>query len=186
MMSNGDGTSEGEGTAGRIAGLSFLKGLLLYGVTLTFAGIYAYVITRIANAGDGSKPGFSDALIGAGAALAGVLGSAFALVIGVPTPKEGVNVKLASALGALKETSTTMEKSTARLWQFFSFEPAETKRMSVPLTVGVWAYGVVGAAVSLVYILHPNETPEAVRALAVLFGGYVIAFVTAAYGLTRR
>ncbi len=185
-MSNGDATPEGEGTAGRIAGLSFLKGLLLYGVTLTFAGIYAYFMTLIANAGDGSEPGFSEALVGAGAAIAGVLGSAFALVIGVPTPKEGVNAKLASALDALDENSPKVAKSTARLWQFFSFDPAKAERMSVPLTVGVWAYGVVGAAVSLIYILHPNETPEAVRALAVLFGGYVVAFVTAAYGLTRR
>jgi hypothetical protein len=35
--------------------------------------------------------------------------------------------------------------------------------------------------VLVTYVLNQGETPDAVRALAVAFGGYVIALITAAY-----
>src|SRR5262252_7613569 len=75
----------GRGVAARNAGLSSLKGLVVYGSTLTFAGFYAYFMEQIAVASSGKAPGLSGAMVAAAAALAGILGSAFALVIGVPT-----------------------------------------------------------------------------------------------------
>jgi hypothetical protein len=35
------------------------------------------------------------------------------------------------------------------------------------------------------YIVNQNEAPSSIKALAVAFGGYVIALVTAAYGITK-
>jgi hypothetical protein len=75
-----------EGSAPRIAGLSALKGLVLYGAIFTFAGLYVYFIVRITTARAGSAPKLDAALVSAAAALAGVLGSAFALEIGTTTP----------------------------------------------------------------------------------------------------
>ena len=77
--------SAATGSATRIAGLSVLKGLVLFGATLTFAGLYAYFMERIAAAPSGTQPTLNTAMVGAAAALAGVLGSAFALAVGVPT-----------------------------------------------------------------------------------------------------
>jgi hypothetical protein len=37
----------------------------------------------------------------------------------------------------------------------------------------------------LVYILNQNETPGTVKALAVTFGGYVLALLNNAYGLSK-
>ena len=68
----------------RISGLSVLKGAVLYGAILTFVGFYAYFIAKIFAAAAGKPPSFDATMVSAAAALAGVLGSAFALVIGVP------------------------------------------------------------------------------------------------------
>ena len=39
----------------------------------------------------------------------------------------------------------------------------------------------VASAVAITYVLNQNETPGTIKALAVAFGGYVIALMTAAY-----
>jgi hypothetical protein len=100
----------------RIAGLPELKGLVLYGATLTFVGFYAYFIVKIAQAPSHKRPQLRTAMVSAAAALAGVLGSAFALAVGTPPP--AVNEDLAQKL-----QSDTITKRT-RLRQFLSLEPA--------------------------------------------------------------
>ena len=77
------------GRAAAIGGLSALKGLVLYGAVLTFAGLYIYFIVRISGAS--RYPRIDGTLITTAAALAGVLGSAFALEIGTPTEPAATN-----------------------------------------------------------------------------------------------
>lgn len=67
-----------------------------------------------------------------------------------------------------------------------SLEPASTEAASWPKTFGIWVYAVVGSAVAITYVVNQNETPGTIKALAVAFGGYVIALVTAAYGMTTK
>src|SRR5262249_9727448 len=62
------------GVAATIAGLSVLKGLVLYGATLAFAGFYAYFMEQIVSA-SGTPPSLNSAMVAAAAALAGILGS---------------------------------------------------------------------------------------------------------------
>ena len=81
--------------ASKIAGLSVMKGVVVYGATLTFAGLYAYFIHRIVGAKPNTPPKLDTTLTATAAALAGVLGSAFALVVGIPT--DGRNGGLAQA-----------------------------------------------------------------------------------------
>src|SRR2546421_8841468 len=81
-----------------IGGVSALKGLVLYGATLTFAALYAYFIVRILGAKPGKPPGLDPAMVSTAAALAGVLGSAFALEIGTPADLTKTNFGLGSAL----------------------------------------------------------------------------------------
>ena len=70
---------------------------MLYAATLSFAGLYVYFIVEISRAA-GGPPKFDSALVTAGAALAGVLGSAFALEVGLTTPPGQTNQPLADAL----------------------------------------------------------------------------------------
>ena len=182
LAPEGGAGGDGTGVASRIGGLSVLKGLLLYGASLTFAGFYGYFMEEIVSAPSGHAPAFAPALVAAAAALAGVLGSAFALVIGLPTDPAGVN----KTLGAEIDKPPEKRRRGVWLWRFFSLEPAGTDRASWPLTVGIWAYALVASAVAIVYFLHSAETPPTIKTLAVAFAGYVITFVTAAYGIAAK
>jgi hypothetical protein len=168
-----------------IGGMSALRGLMLYGAILTFAGLYAYFMVVISTSRHGVKPGIDAALISAAAALSGVLGSAFALKIGVSPNESLVNHELAAHQEMAAENGVTL-KVTAFVRKVLSLEPSDVNSKSWPLTFGIWAYAAVASAVVVVYILNQNETPGTVKALAVTFGGYVIALVNMAYGLTKQ
>jgi hypothetical protein len=167
-----------EECAPRIAGLSALKGLVLYGAIFTFAGLYIYFIVRITGARAGVAPKFDASLISTAAALAGVLGSAFALEIGTKTPEASTNNNLSQAIG---QATTGKQKAVTRIWQTLSLEPESTSAASWPKTFGIWIYAIVASGVAVTYVFNQNETPPSIKALAVAFGGYVIALVTAAY-----
>lgn len=182
----GEPSAGGAALAGRIAGLSVLKGLVVYGATLTFAGLYAYFMEEIVSAANKTPPHLSGAMVSGAAALAGVLGSAFALVMGVPirTTNEALAKDLAPARD--REDNRLDPKKLprkTRLRRVLSLEPGGTDQPSWPQTFGVWMYAAVASAVATVYVLNQAETPPAIKALAVAFAGYVIALMTAAYGL---
>jgi hypothetical protein len=166
--------------ASRIAGLSTLKGLVLYGAISTFAGLYIYFIVEISRAAAGKTPSLDAALISAAAALAGVLGSAFALEVGTTSDTAPTN----GALDNRVKNATGIKRVFARLSQALSLDPRNVSSSSWPKTVGIWVYAIVASSVTVTYVLNQGETPEAIRALAVAFGGYVIALVTAAYKST--
>jgi hypothetical protein len=173
-----------ESTVPGIAGLSALKGIVLYGAVLTFAGLYTYFIVRIFQAPAGKPPHLDTTLVSTAAALAGVLGSAFALEIGVPTAKGATNANLGDALKAAADGSAK-DRVLAAGRQILSLEPPSTGAASWPKTFGIWVYAVVASGVALSYVINQNQTPPSIKALAVAFGGYVIALVTAAYGITK-
>jgi hypothetical protein len=173
----------------RIAGLPILKGLVLYATTLTFAGFYAYFIDRIATSTGGTKPHLDPVMVSVAAALAGVLGSAFALVIGTAPPS--TNADLGKTLAHVRKGDLKgRAKVLARARQVLSLEPAQRpdggSEHSWPLTFGIWTYAVVASAVAATYFLNQRETPADIKALAVAFAGYVLAFFTAAYGVASK
>jgi hypothetical protein len=164
--------------APKIAGLSVLKGLVLYGAIVTFAGLYGYFIVRISTAKAHTPPSLDAALVSAAAALAGVLGSSFALEIGTTTDPASTNDQVKAAL---KRARTLRQQVSAHARQLLSLEASSTESASWPQTIGIWVYAVVASAVAVTYVLNQNETPGTIRALAVAFGGYVIALVKTAY-----
>jgi hypothetical protein len=175
-------------TATDIGGSSTLKGLVLYGAVITFAVLYIHFMVEIFQAPKGKPPSFETSLISAAAALAGVLGSAFALDIGSPTDPGSTNPELAEALAAARKQT---EGKKGRGWTTYvrralSLEPADVKSASWPKTFGIWVYALIAGAVAITYIVNPSTTPGAVRALAISFGGYVIALITRAYGITTK
>jgi hypothetical protein len=172
----------GNGVAAQIGGLCVLKGTIIYAATLTFAGFYIYFILEIFRA-TGKPPTFDPAMVSASAALAGVLGSAFALVIGLPTDKNSVNVGVQEAI---KKASKPRSKIVPWLWNVFSYEPRNAQSSSWPMTFGIWAYAVIASAVAVTYFLNQNETPDTIKTLAVAFAGYVVALLTSVYRLSSN
>jgi hypothetical protein len=162
--------------AAAIGGLSALKGLVLYGAVLTFAGLYIYFIARISGAS--GYPRIDGALITTAAALSGVLGSAFALEIGTPTDPASTNRRLRHAADT---ADNRKQRAAARIWQGLSLDPKRVDSASWPKTFGIWVYAVIGFAVAVTYVLNQGSTPPAIKALAIAFGGYVVALVNAAY-----
>lgn len=179
-----EGGAPPQGPAEQIAGVAVLKGLILYAAVFAFAALYIYFIVNIFQASPGKPPSFDGTLVSAAAALAGVLGSAFALAIGVPTATGETNSALHAALAA--PNPTRAGNALSQLWRLLSIAPASTQSASWPKTLGVWVYAVVGSAVTITYIANQNETPASIKALAVAFGGYVIALVTTAYGIKAK
>jgi hypothetical protein len=164
-----------------IAGTATLRGLMLYGAVLTFAGLYGYFIIAILSAAPHKPPAFDAATLSAAAALSGVLGSAFALRIGiVPTH---VNAALKAHLA--QTPANRGQKLGQVLHQTFSIEPGDQQSKSWPLTCGIWVYAIVGSAVAVTYIFNQNQTPGAVKALGLTFAGYVLALINSAYGLSK-
>jgi hypothetical protein len=147
----------------------------VYAATLSFVGLYGYFIVKISNAS--VAPQLDGVLISAAAALAGILGSAFALEIGVATPPGGTNSRLNTAFEAVKPK----KPAHLRLQQALSLEPVNVDAASWPKTIGIWLYALVAAAVAITYALNPNQTPSTIKALAVAFAGYILALLTAAY-----
>lgn len=181
------GTAAGGAVVPKIAGLSALKGLILYGATLAFAGLYAYFIAKILAASSGHPPKLDTALVTAAAGLAGVLGSGFALEIGSPTAEHATNPALKTAVAAArKRKGSPRKRALTRLRQALSLEPALTDAASWPKTFGIWVYAVVASAVAVTYVLNQHETPSAIKALAVAFAGYVISLISTAYGLVTK
>jgi hypothetical protein len=172
----GDTTTSPDGgdTVPKIAGLSALKGLVVYAATLSFAGLYGYFIVKISTA-TRQPPVLPAVLVSAAAALAGVLGSAFALEVGVTTPPSATNSTLD------RQLAKQGKRIHLRLRQLLSLEPINIRAASWPKTVGIWLYAIVGAAVAVTYALNPNQTPATIKALAVAFAGYILALLTAAY-----
>jgi hypothetical protein len=170
------------GVAAQIGGLCVLKGTIIYAATVTFAGFYIYFIVEIFQA-TGKPPTFDPAMISASAALAGVLGSAFALVIGLPTDKNAVNSGIQEAID---NAGRPKEKIVPWLRKILSYEPRNAQSSSWPMTFGIWAYALVASAVAITYFLNQNETPDTIKTLAVAFAGYVIALLTSVYHLTTN
>src|SRR5207302_5072928 len=140
--------------------------------------LYAYFMEQIAEAANNTPPHLNTAMVSAAAALAGILGSAFALVLGVPS--RATNERLAAALKVEKDAKPPKGTFLRRV---LSLEPAGTEHPSWPQTFGIWMYAAVAFAVAIVYFLNQGETPPEIKALATAFAGYVIAFMTVAYGI---
>lgn len=207
-LSADSATMTGARTAGQaaatqqdsIGGTTVLRGLILYAAIFAFAGIYVDFIVRILAAGN-DQPRFDGALVSAAAALAGVLGSAFALRIGttgttlnpslqqhILITADAVQTAQANALrdgGAPAAAQTRGPRLGLFLHRVLSIEPGRATDNSWPLTFGIWAYAIVASAVAITFVVHQSQTPSAIKALAVTFAGYVLALINSAYGLAK-
>jgi hypothetical protein len=167
-----------------IAGMSVLRGLVVYGAVLAFAGLYTDFVILISRAN--GMASIEPALLTAAAALAGVLGSAFALRVGNPSPQAVINQALKTRIDNINNPdipTTAADKVKRIIHEGLSLEVSAPNKPSWPITIGIWVYALVGSAVAVTYALNERQTPGPVKALAVTFAGYVVALLSVAFGV---
>jgi hypothetical protein len=147
-----------------IGGLRTLRELLVIGLVVAFVLLYGDFIVEIwqARLDNNWPPKFNDGVVSLAGALAGVLGTAFAVALGVAKPAANTN--------------TTRRMAAAR--NRFS-------GLSLSLTLGIWAYAIVGAAAAVTATVNLEETPDPVKALSSVFVGYILALASTAFRPVR-
>jgi hypothetical protein len=133
---------------------ALVRAVTLFASEIAFAGLFAYVIYETWEAKSGKPPDISNPVEGAAAALAVALAAGYAGALGVQ-PQPGT-----------------------RAIAWFSKWPSLT---DVLLFLGVFLYMFVGAACGLTYLANVEEAPGLLKTVAIAFGGYVIAYIGAAY-----
>jgi hypothetical protein len=153
--SGGHGGGGDPSTVERQQLAAFVRALTLVASEIAFAGLFAYVLYETWHAPGGKPPTIAGPIEGAAAALAVALAAGFSGALGMQ-PTAGVR-----ALDLFKNKG------------LFNTE--------LILFVGIFVYMAVGAACGLTYLANVDETPGLLRTVAVAFGGYVIAYIGAAY-----
>jgi hypothetical protein len=159
-----------------VGGVRLLKALIVFALVVAFAGLYSFFMVRIWQQPHGQTPKFDNGLVSVAGVLAGILGGGFALALGVAKPAgEPPPSKLGQAAAKLPggDHATLTRSLDALTW------------MSFPVTVGIWTYAVIGAAAAATTVLNTEETPNVVKALASVFGGYIFAVGTLAFRSVR-
>jgi hypothetical protein len=155
-----------------VAGVGLLKSAIVFALVLAFAGLYAYFMVRIWQQPSGHTPRFDNGLVSVAGVLAGILGGGFALALGVAKPAAGEAPS--SRLGNVFGEHDALKRSLNKVaW------------ISVPVTVGIWTYAIIGTAAATTTVVNTNETPDVVKALASVFGGYIFAVGTLAFRSVR-
>ena len=132
---------------------------LVIGAEFTYVALVIYLVVATIQSEHLKQPTINGAVVGATGALAGIFGTAFAALLGVDVgPKN-------------------LQGQPDNLWTKFR------SMFTLPnfLALGVIIYMVAGALLGGTYLRWEVESPGVVKAIAVAFGGYAIAYVGKAY-----
>ncbi|MBA3382778.1 MAG: hypothetical protein H0T97_13085 [Actinobacteria bacterium] len=136
-----------------------LRELLVLGFVAAFVVVYGDFILEIwrARANGASPPRFNDGLLTFAGALAGILGGAFAIGLGIAKP---VGSTRGGRLGPARNRFSGL---------------------SLSVTLGIWAYALVGAAAATTTLVNLDETPDPIKALSSVFVGYILTLGSTAF-----
>jgi hypothetical protein len=151
----------------RILGANVLKSIILVGVVLAFAALYLGFALDVLRAPTDQEATIDPTLANVAGGLAGILGTGFALALGVKKTEGSHTNKIFKA-----------DRTPDALKNAF-------KGISLAVTFGVWAYPIVAAIVGVVVLTHLSESPPVLTTLVSVAGGYVITFATAAFHSIR-
>jgi hypothetical protein len=143
-------------------GVTFIRALFVVAGLLVFAGLYAYFIIEIWTTDEKKPPSLDKQLVYVASLLAGILGTFFAVALGIQAKDPDINqreLKLGTTLVA-QERGPGAALGTVALWLFFA----------------------VGAASVITAFVKTVESPDSIKALAATFGGYGLAIFGAAFG----
>jgi hypothetical protein len=142
-----------------------VRNLTVLAALVAYVGLAAYLIWETWDARAGAAPTISGVQSAALGALAVALGAGYAVILGVP-PKTAEELHL-----------TLHDKGWARFKKWIAAQSTGIKLLGI----GVLAYLFVGMAIAATYAFNENETPPVLSTIAIGFGGYVIAYIGAAY-----
>jgi hypothetical protein len=137
-------------------GVKLLRFVLIIGCMLAFAAAYVYAAWQVWTASGDTSADLNKGILYVGAALGSVLGTYFAVALGVQSETSGPD-KIGEAL-------TNAEGPPALL-----------------ATGALWIYAAVGIGVGVTVVINPGESPQELQALAAVFGGYVLAVFGAVF-----
>jgi hypothetical protein len=141
-----------------------VRNITVLAALVAYVGLASYVIWETWDAMAGVPPEIAGVQSAALGSLAVALGAGYAVILGVPPKTEG-------ALGL------TGKEGWDRFWTWISAQSTGT----VLLGLGAFAYLLVGIAMAATYAFNEEETPTVLSTIAIGFGGYVIAYLGAAY-----
>jgi len=130
--------------------------VLVLGAEFVYFALVTYLIVATFQSDHLKQPTINGAVVGAAGALAGIFGTAFAALLGLPVVTKQND---GTFWGVVKSVVT----------------------VDNVLAAGVVLYMVEGALLGGTYLIREVESPGVVKAIAVAFGGYVIAYVGKAY-----
>lgn len=144
----------------QVLGLKALRQVILGAAVLAYVVIFAIWIAKVWGAKSGVPPVLDGTVVVAGTALAGALGTGFALAMGLEKQKGDTSRTIGW---------TAMPKGFDNLI----------------LTAGVWLYVLVSGACLLTLLVHKSEMPGDLETLTASFTAYVLTLVTSAFGAIR-
>jgi hypothetical protein len=142
-----------------------VQNLTVVAALTAYAGLAVYVIWQTWDAKAGKAPTIPGVQSAALGALAVALGAGYAVILGIPS-------KPASQFGLTDE-----DKGWKRIVKWIRSQSTKL----ILLGFGSLLYLVIGAAIGVTYAFNEAETPTVIKTIAVGFGGYVIAYLGAAY-----
>jgi hypothetical protein len=151
-------------------GMGPLREALIALAVLAFFVIWAILLIDVWSAKSGKPPDLDDVLVGAGAALAGVVGAGFALAMGLEKKKPPDESLAVTSIALPKPALPKLGREEARSWI---------------LTIGIYGYAAVSIVAVITWLANRSETPEEIQTLAIGFVSYVLALATSAFGAVR-
>jgi hypothetical protein len=142
-------------------GVNAIKLFLLLGGLLAFVGLYGYFIVDIWGASGKKPPKIDKQLVYIASALGGVLGTFFAVALGVQRKDPATDASSLKLGPTLVGESKTVSDGLA--------------------TAALWAYTIVGIVAAGTALIKTVQTPDAIKAVAATFGGYALAVFSAAF-----
>lgn len=142
-----------------------VRNLTVLAALIAYVGLALYIVEQTWDARAGTKPTVPNVQAAALGALAVALGAGYAVILGVP-PKTRDELGIAENDNAFQA-----------FWKWLTAAPTGT----LLLGLGALAYLVVGVLIGVTYAFNEQETPTVLSTIAVGFGGYVIAYLGAAY-----
>ena len=152
----------------KIYGASWIRLLAVLGGVAFFVYLYGGVMWDTWPASQKPKVDPDDVKIAT--ALAGALGGVFAAALGVERQRQKNVTPPNTPPPALQATLTVGGTLTAS---------DSTKFQAIAATVAVWAYFFTGIAAAATWYWNKAVTPDLIKTLAEVIGGYILALIVA-------
>jgi hypothetical protein len=154
-----------------VIGTRVLRALLVFAGIAAFAYLYGSFMADTWHAHK-TAPKLDATDVKIATALAGALGAVFAVAMGIKKQDHQRNQALSDA-----PTDQPHPRVLAAATVGEALVPNVPKGLSVTATIAVWLYPAVGVAAAITWWKNKSVSPDAIKNLAEVIGGYVLALI---------